>query len=120
MVDWLSARAKMRRDLHAALSYAATYEDDVVVVPAPITVRWHLKAERVGNINGGDYSEILSTIQHLIFNDEELSTANAGSQLSLKHGGTVKLTNFGNYEFQLDAQEPPDGPIKNAWTVIHP
>lgn len=120
MNGWLAARAQARRDIHAAFAYAATYEDDVVVVPKPITVRWHDKVERVGNISGGDYSEILSTIQHLLFNSEELATANAGAPLILKRGGIVKLTEFSNYTLELDVLEPPDGPIKVTWTVVRP
>jgi len=106
----------MRRDVHAAFAYAATYEDTVVTIPVPITVRWHDKVERVGNINSGDYSEILSTIEHLLFNSEELAAAG----ISLARGGTVKLTEFNNYELELDALEPPDGPIKIVWTVVRP
>jgi hypothetical protein len=119
VVDWLTARTKARRDIHAALSYAATYEDSAVTVPVPITVRWHSKAEIVGNINGGDYAEILSTIQRLLFNSEELATANGGSQLSLKRGGVVKLTDFGDYQLKLDSLDPVDGPIKISWVVSH-
>lgn len=91
-----------------------------MVVPVPITVRWHSKAEIVGNINGGDYAEILSTIQRLLFNSEELATANGGSQLSLKRGGIVTLTGFNNYQLQLDSMDPPDGPIKVSWVVARP
>lgn len=119
MVDWLTARTKARRDIHAVLSYAATYEDSTVVVPAPITVRWQTKAEIVGNINSGDYAEILSTIQRLIFNSEELATASAGSLVELKRGGIVKLTGFGGYQLKLDSLDPPDGPIKISWVVSH-
>jgi hypothetical protein len=113
---WLDFRSRMRRDVHAAFAYAATYEDDVVTTPETITVRWHDHTERVGNINGGDYAEILSTIEHLLFNNEEI----AAKGLTLKRGGLVKLTDFGNYELKLDVLEPPDGPIKVTWTVVRP
>lgn len=116
MVDWLAARTQMRRDVHAAFSYAATYEDSVAVVPVPITVRWHAKTERVGNIDGGDYAEILSTINQLLFNSEEL----ASKSLTLRRGGLVKLTGFGDYPLLLDVREPPDGPVKVVWTVVRP
>lgn len=106
----------MRREVHAAFAYAATYEDSIVTIPAPITVRWHDKVERVGNIGGGDYAEILSTIEHLLFDSEEL----AAKGLTLVRGGIVKLTKFNNYQLQLDVPEPPDGPIKIVWTVVRP
>ncbi len=106
----------MRRDVHAAFAYVATYEDDTVIVPVPITVRWHDKTERVGNINGGDYAEILSTIEHLLFNSEEIDTKG----ITLVRGGLIKLTEFGDYELQLDALDPPDGPIKIVWSVVRP
>ena len=106
----------MRRGVHAAFAYAATYEDSTVTVPVPITVRWHDKVERVGNISGGDYAEILSTIENLLFNSEELAVAG----VSLVRGGLVKLTGFGGYQLKLDALEPPDGPIKVVWTVVRP
>ena len=112
----------MRRDVHAAFAYAARLSqevpasDPVEYVETDITVRWHDKTERVGNISGGDYAEILSTIEHLLFNSEELSSLG----LTLSRGDIVKLTEFGNYELQLDVQEPPDGPIKVIWTVVRP
>lgn len=120
MANWLAQRRQARRDIHVAFAVAATYEDDVVTTPVPITVRWHAKRELVGNINGGDYAEIVSTIQNLLFNDEELATANAGGPLTLKHGGLVKLTELGDYPLELDVREPPDGPIKIVWTVVRP
>lgn len=112
----------MRRDVHAAFAYAANLVQPIPLsdpedwTETPITVRWHDKVERVGNISGGDYPEILSTIEHLIFNSEEL----AAKGITLKRGDSVELTDFGNYELQLDALEPPDGPIKIVWTVVRP
>ena len=112
----------MRRDVHAAFAYAAKLvrvvpeSDPVEYVETDITVRWHDKVERVGNINSGDYAEILSTIEHLLFNSEELAAAG----ITLVRGDLIKLTEFGNYELELDALEPPDGPIKIVWTVVRP
>jgi hypothetical protein len=122
VADWLAERTKARRTIHAALSYAAVLvrpvplSDPVEYTETPITVRWHAKTERVGNISGGDYAEILSTIHRLLFNSEEM----AEKGITLKHGDLIKLTGFGNYELELDALEPPDGPVKIVWTVIHP
>lgn len=122
MVDWLTARTQARRDVHAAFAYAAVLvrpvplTDPVEYTETPITVRWHDKVERVGNISGGDYAEILSTIERLLFNSEEL----AAEGLTLVRGDVIKLTEFNNYTLQLDVLEPPDGPIKVTWTVVRP
>lgn len=114
MSDWLAARTQARRDIHAGFAVAAKVVQGLV--ETDVTVRWHSKVERVGNIGGGDYSEILSTIDRLLFNSEELTAAG----ITLKHGDLVKLTDFGNYELELDVREPPDGPIKVTWTVVRP
>jgi hypothetical protein len=106
----------MRRDLHVAFAVSATYEDDSVVVPTPITVRWHNKSTRIGDIQGGDYAEVLETIDRLLFDSEEIATA----AITLKRGGIVTLTEFGNTKFELDVREPADGPIKIVWTVTRP
>jgi hypothetical protein len=116
MASWLQQRAEARRVIHAAFGVAATYEDDTLAAPVVISVRWHSKRELVGNINGGDYAEILSTIQNLLFNSEEMATKG----ITLKQGGLVKLTEFNDYQFMLDVQEPPDGPIKIVWSVVRP
>lgn len=108
--------AQARRDIHAELCVSATYEDDTTASPIAITVRWQAKSQRVGNISGGDYAEIVSTIDRLIFNREEIAAAG----ITLTQGGLVKLTEFGNYALELDTEEPPDGPIKNLWTVVRP
>lgn len=122
MSDWLTIRSQMRRDIHGAFAVSAKLfqqvplSDPVETVETDVTVRWQSKVERVGNISGGDYAEILSTIDRLIFNGEELTT----KALTLKSGDVVKLTDFGNYELELDVREPPDGPIKVVWTVVRP
>lgn len=116
MPGWIEQRAQARRDIHAAFSYACTYEDDVVVVPKKLTVRWHSKPEFVGNINNGDYADIFTTVRRLLFNLEEVTAAG----ITLKRGGLIKLTDFNNYPFKLDAQEEPDGPIKDTWSVARP
>jgi len=112
----------MRRGVHAAFAYAAELvrpvplSDPITYTRTPVTVRWHDKVERVGNISGGDYPEILSTIEHLLFNSEELATAG----ITLARGDRIELTEFGNYPLMLDVLEPPDGPIKVTWTVVRP
>lgn len=106
----------MRRGVHAAFSYSATYEDEVAVTPVPLSVRWHNDREIVGNIGGGDYAEIASLIRKIIFNKEEI----AAKALTLRQGGLIKLTGLGDYQLELDVQEPPDGPINEIWTVVRP
>lgn len=81
-----------------------------------MTVRWNNKESRVGQIGGGDYAEVLQTIDKLRFDSAELTAAG----ITLRRGGEISLTEFGGYTMILDVQEPLDGPVKITWTVSHP
>jgi hypothetical protein len=114
MSAWFEARAKMRRGVHAAFAVEATYEDADVVVPVPITVRWGAEKQvRAGNLDSGDYAEIIESIDRLHFDSEELATKG----VAIRRGGIVTLTEFTNAKFELDVREQADGPIRITWTV---
>lgn len=113
MSSYFAIRSQMRRGVHAAFAVDATYEDDVVTPALDVSVRWANKQGRVGNLDNGDYAEILESIDRLHFDSEEL----AAKGITLKRQGVVTLTEFGNAQFELDVREQADGPIRITWTV---
>lgn len=123
MPGYADIRRRARRDIHAAFAVSATYTDDVVRPPTPLAVRWHDKGSSfsgivssVGNISGGDYAEVVENIDKIIFNTDELIEKG----ISPKRGGTITLTDYGDYQLVLDLREPTDGPLKMTWTVMRP
>jgi hypothetical protein len=108
-------KLRARREIHAAFSVAAEYEDSTTE-PTPLAVRWHDKfTVPTGDIGGGEYSRQFENIDQIIFDAEEL----AEKGVTPRRGGTVTLLDT-SHVLTLDAREPSDGPIKIVWTVTRP
>lgn len=111
--DITEAKARARRKLHKLASAPATYLDETLDAPVDITVRWHNKIIPADTIN--DSSEIITGIERLVFNDEELAALDP--PLELQRGGVVTIPKYDNMMFELGFQEPNDGPVTTAWSV---
>lgn len=111
--DITEAKARARRKLHKLASAPATYEDDDLDAPVDITVRWHNKIIPADTIN--DTSEIITGIERLVFNEEELAAFDP--PLVLQRGGIVTIPKYDNMQFELGFEEPNDGPVTTAWSV---
>lgn len=92
------------------------------VIAPTLTVRYHNKLARDGNLDG-DYAEIIDGIDRLIFHDENLAEVSAAlviagqPALVLTRGAEVLIQPYQGLRFTLDTQEPPDGPSEVAWVV---
>lgn len=111
--DITDAKARARRKLHKLASAPATYLDETLDTPVDITVRWHNKIIPAETINGE--SEIISGIERLIFNEEELAALDP--PLVPVRGGIVTIPKYDDMEFELGFEEPNDGPVTTAWSV---
>lgn len=109
--DITEAKARARRKLHKLASAPATYLDETLGAPVNITVRWHNKIIPAETINGE--SEIISGIERLIFNEEELALLD----ITPVRGAVVTIPKYDDMEFELGFEEPNDGPITTAWSV---
>lgn len=111
-----SAKEKARRRVHKLAAAAALYRDDSMPQGDPavaITVRWHNKIIPADAINAA--SEIISGIDRLVFNIEELAALDP--PLVLQRGGLVTIPRYDNMVFELAFEEPNDGPVTTAWSV---
>lgn len=117
--DWTDVKAQVRGIVDQTFRVAATYQDQTLSVPVPVTVRWHNKIARQGDLEGAGYAEIIEGVERLIFNRDLLLTANAGGPLRLVHKGVVTLTDprYNNAQFWLEAREPIVGPVEEIWNV---
>ena len=112
--DITEAKIKARRRVcEPAAAPALYYEDDTLEDPVAITVRWHNKIIPAETINGE--SEIISGIERLIFNEEELALLDP--PLVPVRGAVVVIPKYDNMQFELGFEEPNDGPITTAWSV---
>jgi hypothetical protein len=111
--DWAEAKACARQTVHDVLQVAAT----VVVAPGQdaqdISVRWHDKINRFGNLDNAGWAQTVEGIDRLIFNRPELETKG----IVLSGNSTVTLNAAGD-KFQLDVKEPPNGPVEEVWVVV--
>lgn len=110
--DITDAKIKARRRVHKLAAAAASYQDDEVG-PVDITVRWHNKIIAADTINSE--SEIISGVERLVFNEEELAAMDP--PLTLRRGGIVTIAKYDNMTFELGFEEPNDGPVTTAWSV---
>lgn len=103
-----------RRAVHDALAVEAVYTDPDGVNATTLSVRWHNRINRHGDMDAQGYAEIIENIDRIIFDLEEL----AAKGVTLAREGTVTLSALlGGATFSLDAQEPDSGPIERIWLV---
>lgn len=108
-------KAKTRRAIHGVFSVRAQYQDFTMAAAVDITVRWHHRIDRFGDIESGGYAEQIDGIERAIFNREEL----AEKGVVLRRRGLVTLTEgeWGGAVLRLDTKEPRDGPVEEIWGV---
>lgn len=111
--DITEAKIKARRAVHRLSAAPALYLDEDLDAPVEITVRWHNKIMPADTIN--NTSEIITGIERLVFNEEELAAMDP--PLILQRGGTVTIPKYDSMQFQLEFEEPNDGPVTTAWSV---
>lgn len=123
-------KARARRGIHRCLAVSCAYTDQdhpaglVLPEDSPVglTVRFHNKIDRSGNLDG-DYSEIIEGIDKLVFLDANVAevsdalVANGEPPLTLSRSGVVTIPEYKGIIFALDSEEPPDGPAETIWLV---
>lgn len=118
--DMAQAKAQNRQVVHSTLAVPAFYDDDTLIEPVAITVRWHNKLSRAGALEGGYGVEIIEGIDRLVFNEPELTSKEP--PLTLIEGGTVTIPSLAALagspvSFTLESEEPGDGPVSVYWSV---
>ena len=106
----------MKRVVHAALSFPASYFDGTLPQPVGVTVRWRPKSALTGNLGGAGYAEVYETSDVIVFSVEEL----AGLGLTPLRTGLVAIPGLTNATFQLDSNIPSESPIDLVWSVTRP
>lgn len=89
-----------------------------------ITVRWHNKIAEAGDLDG-TYSSVIEGIDRLIFSDSEIVAINEAraaqdpplDPIALTRGAEVSIPGYKGATFDLDSQEPSDGPEETVWVV---
>ena len=105
-------RAQSRRAIHTQFAVPALYLDVTLSTALPLTVRWHgQNVHPIGDFEGAGYAEILERVDRLIFLRDELTTP-------LRRNGVVTFPAYPGMGFTLDVEQPVDGPVTVAWTVI--
>ena len=132
-MSFADIKERGRRALHRALAVPCSIkDDDHPTLPDPLldandkpvylTVRWHNKLSRGGDLTG-DYAEVIDGIDRLIFNDENVAEVSdalvlAGeAPLVLARGAEITIPAYKDARYSLDTKEPSDGPLETAWVV---
>lgn len=128
----IDIKTRARRAIHGKLAVpVSSFTDEEhpdgltfgdLLTPPTLTVRYHNKMARDGNLDG-DYAEIIDGIDRLIFLDENVAEVSAAlviagqPALVLSRGAEVVIQPYQGLRFVLDTQEPPDGPSEVVWVV---
>lgn len=117
--DWMATKALARQTVHSTFGVSATYQDNTLDYPVPITVRYHTKLVQTGDLEGAGYAEIIEGVDRIVFNRDQLLTANNGAPVSLEHRGVVTLTtpSLAGVQFWLETRDPVNGPVEEVWNV---
>lgn len=109
-------KAKARKAVHAAFSYAATYQDDTLDAAVDVDVRWHNRLVMTGDYDSSGYANIIDGIERIIFDRDQLGTLG----VTPVRGGKVTLTEAGmnGTVLILDSKEKKVGPLEEKWVVV--
>lgn len=109
--DFADAKTQLRRTVHETLGVAAIYEHDSLADPVPIKVRLHGKNKVIGDLDNGDYAQVLEAIEQIVFNEADALA------IPVKRGGTITIAKYQNMKLTLEQKEPNDGPYEHRWQV---
>lgn len=113
--DFAALKAETRQVVHDTLAVSASYLDSTMAEPVDLTVRFHTKINRFGDMLDQGWAEVIEGVNRLIFNVPELTEQG----VTLRRGGKVTFTAPG-YEsivLVLHAQEPDTGPVELIYQV---
>lgn len=108
--DFASLKANARRVVQDTLGVAASYQDDSMVAPADIRVRYKNKLKRMGELNDEGFAEVLEGIDQIVLIPSDYP------DIEFKRGGVVTIPQYG-LSFALDFMEPHTGPLTRVWHV---
>lgn len=109
--DFADAKNLLRRTVHVTLGVAAVYKDDSLADPVPIKVRLHGGDKVIGDLDNGDYAQVIEAIEQIVFNEADALA------IPVKRGGTVTIPQYQNVKLTLQQREPIDGPYEQVWQV---
>lgn len=118
MTDFAALKAQVRQTVHDTMSTTGLYtHESEPGVETELSVRWHNKIARMGDLLEAGYSEVVEGINRLVFNVPELTE----KAVILRRGGRVTLTNphYGGAVLVLDTMEPMVGPIEQIWLIAY-
>lgn len=116
-------KTRLRRNVHSAFAVPcllARGERDGSG-DISLTARFHNRMALGGDLNGEGFASIIEGIQRVIFDREDFATALDGGQLTLVRGDMLTFPDYmgtgQNLVVVLDARDPYDGPVNEAWAV---
>lgn len=107
--------AQARRVVRKTFGESARYEHPSAVGGVDLSVKWSGRLALQGNIGDDGYSDVITGVNRVFFNVEELNE----KSLVLQKGGRLTLTDTLNQGtvLILDSMEPHKGPINEIWNV---
>lgn len=113
--DFASAKGLARRVVHSTFGVPAFYSDPESGIEDEVTVRFHTKIERFGDLQDRGWAEIVTGLNRLILDKIELQDKN----ILPRRGAKVRLQprGFEDVVVVLEVAEPDTGPVTSTWQV---
>jgi hypothetical protein len=103
-----------RRAVRDTFAVEATYQDDTMIEPVSLRVRYHTRRTApFADLEGQGFTEVVENIDRVIFDAEAL----AALPVVPCRGAVVSFPDYAGVCVYLDARAPYDGPVTEAWTV---
>lgn len=113
-------KAQCRQVIHDLVAIPATYTDTASgAITEGVTIRWHFKPARIGDINGTGYPMVLDSVDRIILNIPNLIECGIDFQ-TFKPGDVITPTEpeYHGASLILDSREPIIGPVEVSWAVV--
>ncbi len=126
--NFAKLKAVTRRVVHRTLGVPAFYLDSSLSIPVVITARCHSRIDRMGDLDGQSYAEVVEGIDRVIFEAAEarindvkrggmITFEDIGAGLGVSLGSILGGSGIGAEAFILQVREPSDGPYTETWSV---
>lgn len=108
--NFAELKAQVRRVTQDVLGVPASYQDDSMSAPAPITARLRSRTDDIGDLNDGGYATFTQSIDRIVVIPQDFP------DITFKPGGYIHFTDT-NLKYQLDILEMKNGPLTELWRV---
>lgn len=111
--SFADAKAALRRTVHEAFGVEAFYQDNSLIAPQPIRVRYNFKKiDRYGDLVEAGYASIVENIETIVLMPSDTP------ELTFVRDGRITLPSLPDVEFILRVKDTSSNALDQVWQVV--